>query len=182
MELPTGVIPAVRKMKDFEYSLKLKNKWIILLDTRLSQLKSMVDYARRSNKKVLIHVDLIHGLKTNEFGMEFLYEYVNPDGILTTRGNMITYARKKGVLSIQRMFLIDRGAVEQNLQLINRFKPDCIEVLPGLLPSMIQDIRLHTKIPIIAGGLIENKEQVESVIKAGAIGISTSSREVWGEI
>jgi len=179
MDIPTGVIPAIRKMKDFEKALTTSNEWIVFLETRLGQLKSVVEYSKKANKKVLIHIDLIQGLKADEYGMEFLIHEMKPDGILTTRGNIINLARRKGILAIQRMFLLDSGAIEQNMQLINRFKPDCIEVLPGLMPQVIGDIYKKTDIPIIAGGLLKSEEEVYSALEAGAIGISTSSSNLW---
>ena len=58
-------------------------------------------------------------------------------------------------------------------------KPDMIEVLPGLMPEMIRRICKSTKTPIIAGGLIEDKEAVMAALSAGAIAISTTNPGVW---
>src|SRR5699024_1491728 len=131
-------------MKDFERALENPHSFIVLLETRLAQLKSLVHYAKRANKKVLIHFDLIQGLKADEYGMEFLVREVKPDGILSTRGNVITLAKKHHVLAIQRMFLLDSLALEHNLKLIERTRPDCIEVLPGLIPDIISHIKEQT--------------------------------------
>src|SRR5699024_10987054 len=149
-----GVIPAVRRMNDFEKALKTTCNQIVLLETRLAMLKYLVTYAKRENKSVFIHFDLIQGLKADEYGMEFVIREVKPDGILSTRGNVIGLAKKHKVLAIQRMFLLDSLALEHNLQLIERSQPDCIEVLPGLIPGMIEKIKDQTSIPVIAGGLV----------------------------
>src|SRR5699024_3000410 len=117
-----------------------KSDWIVLLETHISQIKSLVEYTKRENKKVLIHFDLIRGLKADEYGIDFLIHEVKPDGILSTRGNVIGLAKRNKLLAIQRMFLIDSAALEQNLKLVNRFQPDCIEVLPGIMPFVIKDI------------------------------------------
>ncbi|HLS60975.1 MAG TPA: glycerol-3-phosphate responsive antiterminator [Virgibacillus sp.] len=179
MNLPTGVLPAIRRMKDFEKGIVTSHKWVVFLETRLSQIKSLVEYSRRENKKVLIHFDLIQGLKSDEYGMEFLIREVNPDGILSTRGNIIGLAKKNNVLAIQRMFLLDSVALEQNLKLSERFRPDCIEVLPGVMPHVIEDIYQRTNIPIIAGGLINKQEEVDAALEAGAIAVSTSNIDLW---
>src|SRR5699024_11384164 len=82
---------------------------IVLLETRLAMLKYLVTYAKRENKSVFIHFDLIQGLKADSYGMEYVIREVKPDGILSTRGNIITLAKKYDVLAIQRMFLLDIG-------------------------------------------------------------------------
>ncbi len=179
VDVPTGILPAIRDMKDFEKGLQTSSDWIVFLETRLSQLNSLVEYSKRANKKVLIHFDLIQGLKADEYGMEFLIREVKPDGILSTRGNIIRLAKKHKLIAIQRMFLLDSVALEQNLKLSERFKPDCIELLPGLMPNIINKIHKNTKIPVIAGGLITNKQEVTSALNAGAIAISTSNKDLW---
>lgn len=179
MEIPSGVLPAIRKMKDFEKGLITEHPFIVILESRLSQLKSLVEYAKRTNKKVLIHFDLIQGLKADEYGMEFLIREVKPDGILSTRGNVINLAKKNQLLAIQRIFLLDSQALENNLKLVEKFKPDCIELLPGLIPTIIKQVYEQTNIPIIAGGLIREAEEVTAALEAGAVAVSTSNRDLW---
>lgn len=179
MNVPTGILPAIRKMKDFEKALETNHDSIVILESRLVQLKSLVEYAQRANKKALIHFDLIQGLKADEYGMEFLIREVKPDGILSTRGNIIKSAKKHRILAIQRIFLLDSIALEQNLKLVEKFNPDCVEVLPGLMPSVIEQINVETNIPIIAGGLIKTEADIKVALDAGAIAVSTSNTELW---
>lgn len=181
-EIPSGVMPAVRKMKDFEKALKTTQNEIVLLETRLAMLKKLVSYAKTANKKVLIHFDLIQGLKADSYGMEYVIREVKPDGILSTRGNIITLAKKHDVLAIQRMFLLDSAALDQNLKLVERFKPDCVELLPGLMPSIIKRIHQTTNIPVIAGGLITSEEHVRAALDGGAVAVSTSNTELWHNV
>lgn len=179
MEIPTGILPAIRKMKDFDTALERDHKFIVILESRLVQLKSLVDYARRTDKRVLIHFDLIQGLKADEYGMEFLIREVKPDGILSTRGNVINLAKKHNLLAIQRVFLLDSLALDHNLELIKKIRPNCIEVLPGLMPVIIKQISEQTNIPVIAGGLIRSEEQVKAALDAGAVAVSTSNTSLW---
>lgn len=175
----TGTIPAIRRMKDFEKGLQTSSKWIIILESRLSQLKSLVDYCKRSNKRVLIHFDLVKGLKTDEYGLEFIVRKVKPDGIISTRGNVIVEAKKNNLLTIQRIFLLDSLALEQNIKQIQRHQPDYIEMLPGLMPQVINSLKKETNIPIIVGGLVTTKEEVDLALESGAIAVSTSQADLW---
>lgn len=166
-------------MKDFDSALETSHDSIVILESRLVQIGSLVEYARKANKKVLIHFDLIQGLKSDEFGMEFLIRVVKPDGILSTRGNVINLAKKHKLLAIQRIFLLDSLALDHNLKLVEKIKPDCIEVLPGLMPTIIEQIGQQTTIPIIAGGLINSVGEVQAAMQAGAVAVSTSNKNLW---
>lgn len=179
MEVPTGVLPAIRNMKDFDKAIESSHDSIVLLETRLSQLKSLVEYTRRSNKMALVHFDLIQGLKADEYGMEYMVREIKPDGILSTRGSIIKLAKKHKLLAIQRMFLLDSMALDHNLKLVDRFQPDCIEVLPGLITSIVEKISQESNTPVIAGGLIKKEEEVSAALDAGAIAVSTSNSRLW---
>ncbi|WP_017186515.1 glycerol-3-phosphate responsive antiterminator [Alkalibacillus haloalkaliphilus] len=176
------ILPAVKQMKDYDKLLESDTEVIVLLETRISSLKSMVKYAKRANKKVIVHADLIQGLKTDNYGMEYLGQDVKPDGIISTRTNVIQLAKKYKLTAIQRMFLIDSQAIEHNLNLVEKTKPDFVEVLPGVIPHVISNIKStldEHNIKIIAGGLIRTQQDVDEAIQAGATAISTSLRELW---
>lgn len=179
MELPKGILPAVGRMKDFEKALQSDHEIIILLETRLAQLQSIVDYAKKAEKRVILHFDLIQGLTPDEYGMEYLVRHIKPLGILSTRGHVIQLAKKNGLLAIQRIFLLDSLALEQNIKLSKRFQPDCIEVLPGVIPDVIEEIYEQTSIPVIAGGLVRRADEVEEAFSAGAIAVTTSNSDLW---
>ncbi|WP_152655218.1 glycerol-3-phosphate responsive antiterminator [Oceanobacillus sp. CFH 90083] len=179
MQLPAGVLPAVRRMKDFEKALESDHPYIVILESRLVQLKSMIDYSHRADKKVLIHFDLIQGLKADEYGVEFLYREMKPDGIISTRGNVISAAKKHQLLAVQRVFLLDSVALEHSMKLMERLQPDYIELLPGLLPEKIKQIKEDYDVPLIAGGFIEEENQVNQALEAGAVAVTTSDRELW---
>lgn len=173
------VIPAIRNMKDFEKALKSDHEIIVFLETRISQLQGMVEYARKYNKKVFVHADLIHGLKADKYGVEFLIHNVKVDGIISTRSEVISFVKKKGVVSIQRLFVLDSHALEHNVELCKRVQPDYIEVLPAILPGIIKDVQEKTGIPIIAGGLIKTEQDVEEALENGAVVVTTSATQLW---
>jgi glycerol uptake operon antiterminator len=171
--------PAIRNLKDFDDLLESDIERLVLLNVHIAQLKSIVKRAKDHKKKIFIHVDLIDGLKSDEYATEFLAQEIRPDGIITTRNNVILAAKKKGIISIQRLFLIDTMALENSLFQLERTKPDFVEVLPGVIPDMIREIWNRTNIPIIAGGLIRTQEDVQRALQAGATSVTTSRRELW---
>lgn len=58
-------------------------------------------------------------------------------------------------------------------------RPDMIEILPGLMPKIIRRISRLVKVPVIAGGLISEKEDVVAALAAGATAVSTTNPSVW---
>lgn len=175
----SSVIPAIRNMKDFEKALKTDHEYIIFLESRLSQVENIVKYAKRHNKKVLMHADLIQGLKADDYGLEYLINNVKVDGIISTRVNFVAAAKKHNLIGIQRLFALDSHALDHNLKLCRKIKPDYIEVLPGIIPSILKEIHDTTGIPVIAGGLIRTKEDVENSLSNGAFAVTTSNTDLW---
>ena len=174
------IIPAIRNMKDFETILKSNFEYFILLDSHVNQLKSISAYAKKADKKLIVHADLIHGLKNDEYGTQFIVQEFKPAGLISTKSQVITTAKKKGMLAIQRLFLIDTNALEASYKLIEKTKPDFIEILPGVLPAhIIQDVSKKTGVPILAGGLIDTIHDIQQAFEAGVLAITTSKKELW---
>ncbi|GGD67247.1 glycerol-3-phosphate responsive antiterminator [Paenibacillus nasutitermitis] len=173
------ILPAARSMKDFEKLLQLPYGYIVLLDSHISQLQSLVQLARTNGKQVLIHADLIEGLKNDEYAAEFLCQVIQPAGIMSTRAGVITKTKQNKLLAIQRLFLLDSGALQKNYALLRRTQPDYIEVLPGIMPDIITEVHRESGIPILAGGFIRTAEDVERALSAGATAVTTSNTALW---
>ncbi len=174
-----GVLPAVRNMKDFDKILESDHGLFIILETRIAQLPQIVQYAKKNHKKILVHADLINGLKVDQYGMEFLIRHVKVDGIISTRANVIAMAKKSNIVAIQRLFAIDSSAITKNIELVSKTQPDYIEVLPGIIPDVIGEVANQTGIPVIAGGLIKSRENIDHALQQGAVAITTSNVELW---
>lgn len=174
-----GVLPAVKKAKDIEAVASSPFRYIILLGGHVGQLKHLVELAERFGKRVLIHADLIDGLKNDEFAAEFLCQSIRPAGLISTRASVVQRTKQNGLLAVQRLFLIDSEALERSYALFEKTRPDYIEVLPGIIPSMIEEVKQRSGVPVIAGGLIRTQEQVREALAAGAAAITTSRKELW---
>lgn len=166
-------------MKDFEAFLRSPYEVGVLLELHLSQLKSVFHYARQCEKKLLLHADLIQGLSHDEYAAEYLCQEYKPYGLISTRGSVIIKAKQKKVVAIQRIFLLDSHALEKSYQLIEKTMPDFIEVMPGAIPHVIQEVKARTGLPILAGGLVRTLEDVERALAAGATAITTSNKTLW---
>jgi glycerol uptake operon antiterminator len=173
------ILPAIKKMKDFEKVLHSPLEYIVLLDVHLAQLEGIVKMAKAHNKKICLHADLIQGLKTDSYSAEFLCQRIKPYAIISTRSDMLATAKKQRIIAIQRIFLIDTLAIETSYKLTVKVQPDYIEVLPGVVPDFIKQVRQTTGVPVIAGGLIHYEAEVSSALNAGAVAVTTSKHALW---
>ncbi|MDO7906386.1 glycerol-3-phosphate responsive antiterminator [Paenibacillus sp. JX-17] len=173
------ILPAAKNMKQFERLLDSTYTYGIFLDTHVAQLRSIYELARGRNKQMFLHADLVQGLKNDEYAAEYLCQEIRPYGLISTRAGVIQRARQKGIIAIQRMFLLDTIAMEKSYALIEKTRPDYIEVLPGVIPHMIEEVYARTGIPVLAGGLIRTSADVEAALNAGAAAVTTSNKELF---
>ncbi|MDQ0208355.1 glycerol-3-phosphate responsive antiterminator [Alkalicoccobacillus murimartini] len=173
------ILPAIKKMKDFEKVLESDYTYIVMLDLHISQLVGVAKYAKEHNKKLLLHADMIQGLKSDKYAAEFLCQNLRPAGLISTRAEVLKTAKKNGLIAVQRLFLLDTIALETSYKLAEKVEPDLIEVLPGVVPELISKVQKATGISVIAGGLIENEQDIKNALDAGAHAITTSRKPLW---
>ncbi|WP_059104550.1 glycerol-3-phosphate responsive antiterminator [Shouchella shacheensis] len=173
------ILPAVKAMKDFELVLKREEDFFVVLDVHISKLATMKKQAREAKKQMILHADLVQGLKTDKYAAEFLCQTIKPAGIISTRADMLRTAKKNQMLAIQRLFLLDTLALHTSYQLVKVVEPDVIELLPGIIPSYIEKVNEDTGIDVIAGGLITTGEDVRQALSAGAKAVTTSRHDLW---
>ena len=173
------VIPAARRIADFEEMIKYPFEYVVMLPIHLAQLRLVKDLAQSHRKKMILHADLIQGMKSDEAGAQYLCQEIKPDGLISTHAQVLEMAKKRGVMTIQRIFLLDSHSLETSLRVIRTVEPDYIELLPGVIPELITEVYEATKIPILAGGFLRTPTHVEQALQAGAIAITTSNKELW---
>lgn len=176
------IIPAIREEKKISYALKSPSPWVFLLYGNICDLEDVVNSFHKVNKKVFVHLDLVQGLGKEEASIIFLKRKVNIDGIITTKGNLIEIAKKEKIITILRIFLLDSLAVTTGLEQAKTHKPHFVELLPGVIPTAISKVVSELRkfeIPVLTGGLVKTKEEVEKAIQAGALGVSTSEVSLW---
>ncbi len=173
------VIPAVTSIKLFEEFLKSDYETCVLMNLHLGVLQRVVEKAHEANKKCWLHIDLINGLMSNEFGAEFAIQTLKVDGVVSTKGAVVKVAKKKKVTAVYRVFLIDNHSLNRSLDRVNEIKPDYVEILPAIANKAIPRIKESIHVPIIGGGLISTKEDISECFESGMVGITTSDIKLW---
>ncbi len=174
------VIAAVKDMDGLAQCLTTENIQVVfLLFGDIMSIPDIVARVKAAGKIAMVHADLIGGLTSSkEIAVDFLKTATGADGILSTRPNFIRRARELQMYTVMRVFLIDSMALS-GIGKLESYHPDFIEVLPGVMPKTIRKICENAHTPVLAGGLIADKEDVMAALGAGALAISTTNRDVW---
>jgi glycerol uptake operon antiterminator len=173
------VIAAVRSADELSGVENSDVNVVFLLGEKLSRLKRTVHQIEKINRMSFVHIDLIEGLAKNEASVEYLAEEINPDGIITTKTYLIKAARKQGLMTVQRIFLVDSQSISTGIKLVNSVGPDFVEAMPGVIPHTIKILSQELKESVIAGGMIMTKADIITALNSGACAVSTSKPELW---
>lgn len=173
------IIAAIRNEDDVDAAVESGVTSIFLLRADIFNIKGLVNKIKNGGKSVFIHIDFLEGLGNDHKAIDYIKQVIGPDGIISTRSSHIKYAKEKGIFTIQRFFLVDSLSYDTTIKTVETVKPDMIEIMPAVMPKVIKRICSRVPLPVIAGGLIDNKEDIIEVLKAGAIAASTGKKELW---
>ncbi len=175
------IIAAVQNRQSLERALDLRVPTVFLINTDIFSAKALVDTAKKAGTRVFLHMDLIDGLAASTRALEYVQSSMCPSGIISTRTALIKYARDYGIFSIQRFFMVDSASYENAVRTAAKVRPSMIELMPGIIPSIIKKFTQEVDTPVIAGGLITDRRQVIDALSSGAIGVSTGQETLWTE-
>lgn len=173
------IIAAIKDEKGLEKCLTSGDTSVVfVLYGEVSTIAGIVERIKEAGKTVVVHMDLISGLSAKVEAVDFISCYTKADGIISTRIEQIRRARELSLSTIYRIFVLDSKVID-NLNTHIKEYADIVEILPGLMPKIIKIMASRLGVPIIAGGLISEKEDVLAALDAGAIAISTTNPNVW---
>lgn len=174
------IIAAVKSRDDLEAALHSDVNAIFLLSSNIMDIDKLVEAVHENEKRLFIHMDFVDGLSKDAHGVKYLATK-GVDGIISTRSNVISAASDAGLFSIQRFFMIDSRSVDTALETLKQSKANTIEIMPALAYKSITKIKNNINIPIIAGGLIESRDEIYKALSAGASMVSTGKQELWND-
>lgn len=174
------IIAAVHSMEDAAAAAESACGVVFILGGKLFDVSEMVSLLHRAGKLVFVHLDLAEGLAKDANAVQILAEIVRPDGVLTTKNNLIRVIRDFGLLAGLRCFIMDGQSYHKAVQVCTTVKPDFVELMPGILPaSLVRSFCRESGAQVVAGGLVRTAMDANHAFSAGARGISTSDRSLW---
>ena len=178
MTCANKIIAAVRTKDELESAISSDTKIIFDLNPNILEVESSVERAHSSKKKYFIHIDLAEGIGKDKSGLEYVKK-VGVDGIISTRVNIVKMAREVGLFTVQRFFIVDSHSIDTTVETLKTSKAQMIEIMPGCVLKVISNLKNIVDVPIIAGGLIETKEDIINALRSGASAVSTGKQSLW---
>lgn len=172
------VIAAVRSFEELEAAIKSDVNIIFMLAPNIRDINSQTQAIHKAGKRFFIHLDLAEGIGKDEYGIMFAKEQ-GVDGIISTRTSIIKLAKKLGLFTVQRFFIVDSHSVSTTIESAKSSKADMIEIMPGTVAKVIKKLRYELDMPVVAGGLIETEEEIREAVSCGAAAVSVSNQSLW---
>lgn len=174
------VIAAVKDDEGLEVCCASEDiRVVFVLYGDVCSVDEIIRKIKAAGKIAMVHVDLLDGLSSKEIVVDYIKTHTQADGIISTRPQMIKRAKELGLYTTLRVFILDSMAYENIQKQMAAARPDMLEILPGVMPKIIRRITKMVKVPVIAGGLISDKEDVMGALSAGAISVSSTNPDVW---
>jgi glycerol uptake operon antiterminator len=142
-------------------------------------LAPLVRRIHDANKLVAVHVDLVGGLRTDRASVEWLAS-AGVDAVISSHGQLMAAIRHGGMTAIHRLLLVRRNQLDTAVAAIGRSAPNIVEILPGVILPSVLAMMPPFEVPVLAGGFVRTEADVQAILSAGALGVTTSTRTLWG--
>ena len=172
------VIAAVKNDEQLNEALNSQVQLIFVLYGDILNIKEISEKIVSKNKIGIIHIDLVEGFSSKVIVIKYIKDNTKFNGIISTKPQIIKNAKEYNLIAIQRVFIFDTLSLNNAK---SHLVPECdaIEVLPGVIPKVISDISKGAEKPVVAGGLIETKEEIIEALNNGASSVSTTKKHMW---
>ncbi|MCF6466776.1 glycerol-3-phosphate responsive antiterminator [Clostridium sp. Cult2] len=173
------IIAAINELDQLDEALESPCEIVFLLTGNIFNLKEIANRIKSKDKGLYINIDLIDGFSKDTWGLEYIVKNIYPDGIITAKENLVRLSKDLGAFTILRLFVVDSISLEKGIQSVKATRPHALEIFPGIMPKITKMVHTETETPIIASGLIMDKEDVVESLNSSAIAVSSNNKHVW---
>lgn len=161
----------------FEAALLSPAEVIFCLRASILTVAQCIERAHAAGKLIFVHIDLADGIGRDRAGLAYLAS-LGADGIISTRTQLIRAAKEEGLLTVQRFFALDSQGLSGMEETLGGAHADLVEIMPGVIGKVIARVASGST-PVIAGGLVETKDELLHALSHGALAVSTGKKELW---
>ena len=173
------IIPVIENRTEFLRALNAPQiSTIVLRHCNLLDLRPLLDHALEREVAIYVNVDHIDGIHPDSAGLRFLAHQLHIAGIVSSNPRILALAKGFELETIQRLFAVDSTGLETALESVDSHHVNLLDISPALvIPYVVS----HTVLPLpfIGSGLISTLQQVQSVLRAGALRVTTARSELY---
>jgi glycerol uptake operon antiterminator len=173
------IIPVIENRTEFLRALNApKISTILLRHCNLLDLRPIMDHAFEREVAIYVNVDHIDGIHPDSAGLRFLASQLHIAGIVSSNPRILALGKGFELETLQRLFAVDSTGLETALESVDSHNVDLLDVSPALvIPYVVS----HTVLPLpfIGSGLISTFQQVQSVLRAGALRVTATRPELY---
>ena len=173
------VIPEIKNDEWLNALSESESDIVYILYGDICTITDIVSRVKVLGKRAIVHVDLIAGLSAKEISVDFIKKYTQADGIISMKSALIKRANDLGLFTIQRFYMIDGLTYVNVAKNVKNSNPDVVEFMPAGLSKLIRYLAELIDKPIVASGLTQDSEDIVHALKAGALAVATTNRELW---
>ncbi len=176
-EMP--VVAAIKDDQGLSDCLTSECNVVFVLYGDLCNISDIVRRVKAGGKLCIVHLDLIEGLEGKNVSVRYLREHTEADGIISTKPQLVKYAKELGMVAVQRFFVVDSIGLANVRRHLETGGADLVEILPAASVKAVVRMLGNSPVPLIAGGLILTKEDVITALQSGALAVSSTNRDIW---
>jgi glycerol uptake operon antiterminator len=172
-------IPVIENRAQFSLALNSLDVTVILLrHCNPLDFRTLLENAHERELAVYVNMDHIDGIAPDSAGLRYLATQLHIKGVVSSHGKILAQAKNFDLQTVQRIFAVDSTGLEVALESVDDQQVDLLAISPALvIPYAISQMSLH--LPFIGSGFVSTPQQVQTVLRAGAIGVTVSRPELW---
>src|SRR2546423_4981590 len=161
-DFPCGA--AIKSDDQLNAALESRSGAVFILRANGLELAGALRRIHAAGKLAAVHLDLVEGLASDISGVRWLVR-CGADAVISSHGHVVPAGKAEGLVAIQRPLCTSQMSIDLGLAAVLRAQPDVVELLPGvILPSVADLVRPHLSVPLLAGGFIRDREDVDRVL------------------
>lgn len=153
---------------------------IILRYCNLFEFTTLLERAHQYGLSVYVNIDHIEGIHADTAGLRYLADHFHVAGIISSNPRTLSLGKQFGLETIQRIFAADSAGLEAALESVDKQYVDLLDIAPALVvPYLVPHLETPLPLPFIASGLVYTSQQVQAVLRAGALAVTVTRGELW---
>ncbi len=138
----------------------------------------IIEKLREAGKIVMVNIDLIAGFAPKTSVIDYIEKFTHAEIVVSQRASLLRYAKDRGFITMHRFFIVDSHAYRCIGKQLKISRADLVNIAPGWSQVIAWAVEQYD-INVVASGLITTLETVNDNLKAGAIAICSTNKDVW---